>query len=133
MEFFKSLYKTIARNPELIETFKQDQAAYDTLLVPAKRFIVEDLEAALPMANEYEQKGYQMSLEYMGGEDTVLVEDCQTNTEVFIHLISKVQDFNKAPHICLDLSTIGLAVDKQITIDNLKAICQVAQSNGSTV
>ncbi|CAK3055657.1 Proline dehydrogenase family protein [Vibrio crassostreae] len=133
MNFFSRMLKHIARNENLISTFNQDPMAYEALLKPAKRYIVEHESEAIKLASRYEAKGYAMSLEYMGGEDSKTRELCEINTLQFVHLASRCERLTPGTNLCLDLSTIGLVLDRDFALENLEKICCAAQKTQCNV
>ncbi|WP_305810508.1 proline dehydrogenase family protein [Photobacterium leiognathi] len=133
MNFFSSMLKNIARNESLINIFNQDPMAYEALLKPAKRYIVEHGSEAIELAASYEDKGYTMSLEFMGGEDSKTREICERNTLEFVQLASRCGRLTSGTNLCLDLSTIGLVLDRDYALENLERICCAAQETQCNV
>jgi len=124
----------LARNKESRQFFKENSWLYQALLKCAKRYIAgENLAEMLEKAVRLQKSGYNISLEYMGGEDTKSVEKCSETTREFIRLIKQSTPVIDQPNICFDLSVIGLSVSDDITIANLSQIASIAKLNDSHV
>ena len=123
------ILKAIARDKDLHEGFRKNVLLYDAMLPMAKRYIIEESDKVIQQAQIYQKRGYGISLEYMGGEDTVSQEKCRSSVDKTIELIKTI-DLNlkvSTVNVCFDLSTIGLVISEQLTLDNLNTIAEVAQ------
>jgi len=109
----------ILNNPEL----------FKLLLKAAKRYIGgEKIEEAIATAKRINEKGLPASLEFMG-ESTRSVEESESVTQHFLNLINKVKEENIDSIISLDLSHIGLAIDKDLAYSNLVSLAESAHRN----
>jgi len=109
----------LLNNPELFEL----------LLKAAKRYIGgENLEEASQRAKRLNIEGFPTSLEFMG-ESTNSISEANEVTQEFLAIIKKIKEENLKSIVSLDLSHIGLAIDKQLAFDNLKLLAEAAKAN----
>ncbi len=126
--------RNLARMPEARKFFAENQWLYKGLLRCARRYIVgESLEEALERAVLLQNAGYNISLEYMGGEDTSTVDRCDETVREFIRLIIQTAPIIKKPNICFDLSVMGLTLSEDTTLHNLARVASVAKQNNAEV
>ena len=101
-EMVSQSLRGLARNPHARKFFEENQWLYKGLLNCAKRYIAgEYLEVALEKAVLFQEAGYHISLEYMGGEDTNSIEKCDETVREFIRLINQSAPIIKRPNIFL--------------------------------
>lgn len=125
--------REIALDKKAREYLKSNESLYNFLLPMAKRYIFDNLKEAIKKADGYIGKGYGISLEYMGGEDTVSEEKCNETVTKNLLLIEACRNLKKSPSICFDLSTIGLSISEELALRNLRDIVAKAYENNLEV
>nr|WP_034680240.1 proline dehydrogenase family protein [Caldalkalibacillus mannanilyticus] len=125
--------KVIARNEQIKEYIQHSEDLYPLLLKGAKRFVAgETRKEGIQKAEELIQKGYQISVEYIG-ENTKTLEECIEAKNECIALTNELRQQQKNVTISLDLSHIGLTLDPALAVEHLQEIAKVAQIYGHTV
>ncbi|WP_292008995.1 proline dehydrogenase family protein [Chryseobacterium sp.] len=122
-----SLLKVAALNEGAKEYLLNNPDLFKLLLKAAKRYIGgENRDEAIATAKRINRKGIPVSLEFMG-ESTRSVEESESVTKHFLDLIGKVKEERVNSIISLDLSHIGLAIDKDMAYNNLLSLAQSAK------
>lgn len=120
----------IARNLEMKEYIQQSPEWYPLLFSVAKRFVTgETREEGLFAGHQLTQKGYRVSLEFIG-ENTKCEEECIRAKEEFVELIKQCGNQGIDSRISFDLSHIGLSVDPELAYLNLREIANEAKLRG---
>lgn len=121
-----ALLKIAALNEGAKEYILNNPELFKLLLKAAKRYIGgEKMEEALATAKRINDKGLPTSLEFMG-ESTRSVEESELVTQHFFDLINKVKEEKINSIVSLDLSHIGLAIDKELAYNNLVLLAESA-------
>ncbi|WP_243291918.1 proline dehydrogenase family protein [Bacillus sp. FJAT-47783] len=127
---FTDSLKSIARNLKIKEYIQQSPELYPLFLSSAKRFVTgESREDAVSIGDKLIQKGYNISLEFIG-ENTIDKEECVRAKDEFIALMKECGNRGINSRISFDLSHIGLSVDPDLAYQNLLAMAKEAQSHG---
>lgn len=127
---FAEALKSVARNLEIKDFIQQSPELYPLFQRSAKRFVTgESKEDGISVGNQLLQKGYRISLEFIG-ENTVSREECIQAKDEFIKLIKECGKQGLSTRISFDLSHIGLAVDSELAFQNLLEMAKEAQDNG---
>ncbi|SFM26776.1 L-proline dehydrogenase [Gracilibacillus orientalis] len=127
---FADSLKFIARNLEIKEHIQQSPELYPLFQRSAKRFVTgESKEDGLAIGNQLINKGYRISLEFIG-ENTVSREECVQAKNEFLRLIQECGAQGLNTRISFDLSHIGLAIDSELAFQNLLEMAKAAHDNG---
>lgn len=111
----------ILSNPALFQLFKK----------AANRYIGgETLEETIVKVKALDN--LKASIEFMG-ESTRTEQEANDATKEFIHICQQIRLQHLNATVSLDLSHIGLAVSKELCLDNLNAICEEASKSGIEV
>lgn len=125
--------KSIARNQQLKAYLSQSEVMYPVLLQAAKRFIAgETREEGIQQSKLLASKGYRVSIEYIG-ENTPSAEDCVKAREEFAALIKEIARESLEAAVCLDLSHIGLTVDRGLAADNINILAKEGREHGISI
>ncbi|SHG62984.1 proline dehydrogenase family protein [Pedobacter caeni] len=104
----------ILANPALFQLFKK----------AADRYIGgETLEETIVKIKSFNH--LKTSIEFMG-ESTRTEQESNESTKEFIHICEQIRLQHLNATVSLDLSHIGLAVSKELCLNNLNAICKEA-------
>lgn len=129
IQFAKSL-KSVARNLEIKNFIQKSPELYPLFQRAAMRFVTGDSkEDGISVGKQLEQKGYQISLEFIG-ENTVSKEECIQAKDEFLRLIQECGKQNLNTRISFDLSHIGLTVDAELAFQNLLEMAKEANHYG---
>lgn len=97
---------------------------FNLLLKAARRYIGgENLEEALISKNKLHAEGYKTSLEFMG-ENVASVAEAEEATHEFLKLIKALQATNTHERVTLDLSHLGLFLDRKLGMDNFRTLAR---------
>ncbi|KEQ28712.1 proline dehydrogenase [Pedobacter antarcticus 4BY] len=108
----------ILANPVLFQLFKK----------AANRYIGgENLEETIVKVKALDN--LKASIEFMG-ESTRTEQESNNATKEFIHICEQIRLQHLNATVSLDLSHIGLAVSKELCLNNLNAICNEASKSG---
>src|SRR5699024_3017623 len=103
---------------------------YSLLWKGARRYIAEESRLeGIAKASEVVEKGYRISLEYIG-ENTTSLEESQKAKEEFIMLIEEMGSQAINETVSLDLSHIGLSIEPKIAYHHLLKIAKKASLYG---
>jgi len=129
IQFAESL-KSVARNLEIKSFIQQSPELYPLFQRASERFVTgESKEKGISVGNQLVQKGYRISLEFIG-ENTVSKEECIQAKDEFLRLIRECGKQNLNTRISFDLSHIGLAVDAELAFQNLLEMAREANNFG---
>jgi proline dehydrogenase len=114
--------KTAALNESAKHYLLQDPVLFNLLLKGAKRYIGgENLEDTILTIKRSNADGIPTSVEFMG-ESVVSVNEAKEVTDEFLKIIDRIKKEQLNAIVSLDLSHIGLAIDRQLALENLKAL-----------
>jgi proline dehydrogenase len=93
----------------------------------ARRFIAgESLDEALVVAGSLQQRGYHLTLDYLG--ESVTSFDAATNaSREYVRLIEAIVAAGVERNISLKLTQLGAGIDLATCVDNLRRIMEPAQ------
>ncbi|GED60719.1 proline dehydrogenase family protein [Brevibacillus formosus] len=127
---FSHSLKSIARNLKFKAYIQQSSELNRIFKGAAKRFVTGDYrEDGVSVGNQLIQKGYRISLEFIG-ENTINKEECLQAKDEFIALIKECGDRRLNARISFDLSHIGLSIEPELAYQNLMEMAKEAQSHG---
>jgi proline dehydrogenase len=93
----------------------------------ARRFIAgETVDAAIDAVRAIGASGLHSTLDYLGESVTSLAA-ADTATREYLHLIDAVDRAGVERNLSLKLTQLGLAVDRAISVDNLRRILEAAE------
>ncbi|MCK0471758.1 proline dehydrogenase family protein [Halalkalibacter sp. APA_J-10(15)] len=121
------VFKKLARDEEKKASVLQSEEWYSLLLKAAKRFVAGDTkEEAIQQAMELLEKGYDISLEYMGenNRDEKMSIDAK---DEYIACIQAIGSKARGATVSLDLSHIGLLVNRQLTLKHMRELLHQAK------
>ena len=96
----------------------------------ARRFIAgESVEEVIDVARSIEQQGFLVTVDALG-ESAVATTAADDATRSYISLIGDLERAGVARNLSLNLSQLGLAVDRATSIDNLRRVLDAAQHAG---
>ena len=120
--------KIAALNESAKNYLLNNSQLFGLLLKAAKRYIGgEDLQEASQTVKRLNAIGLPTSLEFMG-ESTSSISEANNVTQEFLAIIKTIKDENLTSIVSLDLSHIGLAIDKQLAFENLKLLAEAAKA-----
>ncbi|WP_411502567.1 proline dehydrogenase family protein [Brevibacillus centrosporus] len=121
--------RTIARDEEIKETVLRSRMLYPLLLAAAKRYVTGEYRAdALGIAKGLEEKGYRLSVEYIG-ENTSNAAACEQAKGEFLTVIEEAAILRKPTGISFDLSHVGLLVSKELACFHVEEMAAAAKRN----
>lgn len=116
--------KKAALNEEAKNFILQNEKLFNTLKKAANRYIGgETITEAILSIKKLNNKGYTVTTDFMG-ESIRNEKEANEATREFIKLAKSIATENINSSISLDLSHIGLLVSTELTIKNLKLICE---------
>ena len=122
--------KHIARNQEIKDYVLNNEELYSILLKGARRFIAgTNIDQCIAMARQFNEKSVATTIDFMG-EDTVDKEQAMQAYKKFRKVISVINEYNLQSSVSLDLSHIGLSVEKEQAIENMKELAKESQASG---
>lgn len=128
-----SALKKAALNKEAKAFILNSKPLYQALRKAADRYIGgETLEETIPKVIQENQKGFKCSIEFMG-ESTLTEYEANQAKDEFIEIAREIKKQNLNSTFSLDLSHIGLAISKDLCLNNLHQICSASQQNGIEV
>lgn len=114
--------KTAALNESAKHYLLQNPVLFNLLLKGAKRYIGgENLEDTILTIKRSNADGIPTSVEFMG-ESVVSIKEAKEVTDEFLKIIDHIKKEQLNAIVSLDLSHIGLAIDRQLALENLKAL-----------
>lgn len=120
----------IALDEDIKAYVLQHPKLYKPLLNAALRFIGgETLGQCLETAKTLNQQGFAVTMDYMG-ESTRDAEMAAQATQEFLNVIQVIATQNLDSSISLDLSHIGLIIDKELGYLNACTLAEAAQNAG---
>jgi proline dehydrogenase len=93
----------------------------------AKRYLGgDDLQESITAIKALNARGFACATDFMG-ESIRKEEEANKATEEFLRVCEAIGDHGLNSSISLDLSHIGLVIDKELAMQNLSKICDAAQ------
>ncbi|REG94167.1 proline dehydrogenase family protein [Flavobacterium aquicola] len=125
--------RKIAMNTEAKEFILSNDMLYKTIKKAADRYIGgETLEETIIKVINQNKQDFKCSIEFMG-ENTLTEKEANEATNEFITIAKQIKKLNLNSTFSLDLSHIGLAISKDLCLNNLTEICQEAAKNNTEV
>lgn len=116
-----------ALNEEAKEYLLHNPVLFNLLLKAARRYIGgETLTETLKTREALQNQGLMTSLEFMG-ENVTNVAEANEAREEFLRIIESVRNSQRQERVSLDLSHLGIFLNKALGIDNFKKLAKVAQ------
>ncbi|MBG9795937.1 proline dehydrogenase [Paenibacillus dendritiformis] len=126
---FAEAMKSIARRADVKTYVEQTPAIYQLLQRAAAKYVTgEDRQDGLEAGRQLADKGYAISLEYIG-ENTVDVQACEAAALELSLLIHALAERGIA-RVSFDLSHIGLSLDGDLAYKNLTVLGALARQAG---
>lgn len=121
------------KNAALNETAKhyllQNPILFKLLLKGAKRYIGgENLEETILTVKKSNSEQFQTSIEFMG-ESVHSINESKEVTQEFIKIIDTIKKEKLNAIVSLDLSHIGLEIDKELALDNFKVLADATKNS----
>ncbi|MBD3922719.1 proline dehydrogenase family protein [Paenibacillus sp. PR3] len=124
---FTETMKSIARRGDLKAYVEQTPSIYHMLQRAAAKYVTgEDRTAGLEAGLRLINKGYAVSLEYIG-ENATDVQSCEAAALEMKQLIKNLTDRGMAARVSFDLSHIGLSVDDALAFKHLATLADQTQ------
>jgi proline dehydrogenase len=121
--------KHIARKQELKQYILHHEEMNGALLKGARRFIAgTNLQECVEIAKEFNKDGIATTIDYMG-EDTADKKEAVQAFKRFRKVISAINESGLQSSVSLDLSHIGLSLNKNLTIEHLEQLADDAERN----
>jgi proline dehydrogenase len=120
----------ISRNEAIKSYVQNTPQLHNALLKVALRFIGgETLPECLRVAQAIRRRGHAVTIDYMGENtrDEAMAQQC---TEEFLRIIRAINVYKLNASISLDLSHIGLVIDKSLALSNASLLAQATQEAG---
>ncbi|MBL5768759.1 proline dehydrogenase family protein [Heyndrickxia sporothermodurans] len=126
---FSNALKSIARNQEIKAYLQNSKELFPLLMKGANRFVSgttrgEGMERVIELHN----KGYQISLEFIG-ENTTSERECKSAKKEFEELIKELGAYHIKGTVSFDLSHIGMMISDSLAYSHLKELAKIAQEN----
>ncbi|EPY06185.1 proline dehydrogenase [Paenibacillus alvei TS-15] len=126
-EQFSKTMKSIARRADLKAFVEQTPAIYQLLQRAAAKYVTgENRQDGLGVGRKLADKGYAISLEYIG-ENTTDIQDCEHAALELTLLIHTLAQHGIPARVSFDLSHIGLSIDSELADKNLTAMAALAR------
>ncbi|MCM3293153.1 proline dehydrogenase family protein [Paenibacillus sp. MER 180] len=126
-EQFSKTMKSIARRADLKAFVEQTPAIYQLLQRAAAKYVTgENRQDGLEVGRTLADKGYAISLEYIG-ENTTDIQDCEHAALELTLLIHTLAQHGIPARVSFDLSHIGLSIDSELAYKNLTAMAALAR------
>ncbi len=121
--------KKAALNEEVKTYLLQNPLLYNLLLKAARRYIGgETLEQALETRQKLQANGFATSLEFMG-ESVSTTDEANEATQEFLKIIKALKVENKPDRVSLDLSHLGLFLDKKLGTENFTLLAKACENS----
>lgn len=97
----------------------------------AERFVAgEDLGSALATAARLDEAGFRVTLDYLG-ESTSRPEEAHRATEAYLDSLERIAESGTRCTISLKLTQLGLDIDAELCLANLRRVVSAATDLGS--
>lgn len=127
---FAEAMKSIARRADVKTYVEQTPAIYQLLQRAAAKYVTgEKREDGLEAGRQLADKGYAISLEYIG-ENTAEVQACEAAALELSLLVHALAERGIPARVSFDLSHIGLSLDGNLAYKNLTALAALARQAG---
>ncbi|WP_079912768.1 proline dehydrogenase family protein [Paenibacillus sp. 32352] len=127
---FAEAMKSIARRHDLKSYVEKTPAIYWLLQRAAAKYVAgEKREEGLEAGQRLMEKGYAVSLEYIG-ENTADVQACEAAALELSRLIQSLEERKLPARVSFDLSHIGLSIDSELAYKQLVTLASQAQQAG---
>ncbi|WP_195575112.1 proline dehydrogenase family protein [Paenibacillus sp. 1001270B_150601_E10] len=124
---FAEAMKSIARRADLKGYVEQTPAVYQLLQRAAAKYVSgEERKDALEAGQRLADKGYALSLEYIGENATDALV-CEAAAFELSGLIHALAEQGVAARVSFDLSHIGLSLDDELAYKHLAVLAEQAQ------
>ncbi|MBI2641177.1 proline dehydrogenase family protein [Candidatus Roizmanbacteria bacterium] len=122
--------RRISRNEKIKVYLLQNPPFYKTVLNEAMRFIGgETLDECFQTAEKIIEKGHAFTVDFMG-ESTRDEKTAKVVTKEFLRVIEKIKKTSANASISLDLSHLGMMIDKDLALENASKLAQKAKESG---
>lgn len=122
-----------ALNTKVKEYILSDIGLYTTIKKAAERYIGgETLDETIIKVKDQNRNGFKCSMEFMG-ENTLTEKEANDATNEFIRIVQEIKNKNLNSTVSLDLSHIGLAISKELCLNNLDSILKEAKNQNTEV
>lgn len=127
---FAEAMKAIARRADLKTYVEQTPAIYQLLQRAAAKYVTgEERQDGLEAGRRLADKGYAISLEYIG-ENSTDIQTCEAAALELALLIQALEERGIPARVSFDLSHIGLSLDPELAFKQLTALAAQAQQSG---
>lgn len=127
---FTETMKSIARRVDLKAYVEQTPSIYHMLQRAAAKYVTgDDRASGLQAGRTLVNKGYAVSLEYIG-ENATDLQSCEAAALEMKQLIQNLNERGIAARVSFDLSHIGLSVDDALAFKQLAALAEQTQRTG---
>jgi len=127
---FTETMKSLARRTDLKAYVEQAPSIYPMLQRAAARYVTgDDRAAGLEAGRRLANKGYAVSLEYIG-ENTADVRSCEAATLEMEQLVQALIERGVAARVSFDLSHIGLSIDEALAYKQLAVLAEQTRRTG---
>ena len=125
--------RKIAMNTEAKEFILSNDVLFKTIKKAADRYIGgETLEETILKVKDQNKQDFKCSIEFMG-ENTLTEKEANEATNEFITIAQEIKKQKLNSTFSLDLSHIGLAISKDLCLNNLASICKEAEKDNIEV
>ncbi|WP_127533930.1 proline dehydrogenase family protein [Paenibacillus kobensis] len=127
---FTETMKSIARRADLKAYVEKTPSIYHMLQRAAAKYVTgDDRAAGLEAGRRLVNKGYSVSLEYIG-ENATDAQSCEAALLEMKQLIHNLTERGIPARVSFDLSHIGLSVDDEFAFKQLEALAEQTQRTG---
>lgn len=122
--------RRIARDPQAKQAVLESPFLYKLLMGAARRYVAGDTrEELVEKAKELNERGYLLSLEYIG-ENTEELAEVRQAKEHYIQVIRDCAGVIQPAGISFDLSHLGLLIDSELAYQQADEIAREALEQG---
>jgi proline dehydrogenase len=99
----------------------------------AGRFVAgETVEDAVTATRELNRNGMQVTLDFLGESVSNIYEAMDARDEI-LRLLKRIKEERLEANVSIKLSQLGLKIDEQLALDNIRLILDCARSYGNKV
>jgi len=121
--------KKAALNESAKHYLLKNPVLFELLLKGAKRYIGgENLEETIRTVKKSNSEQFQTSIEFMG-ESVGSISESKAVIQEFIKIVDAIKKVKLNSIVSLDLSHIGLEIDKQLAFDNFKLLADATKNS----
>ncbi|WP_435262037.1 proline dehydrogenase family protein [Tenacibaculum sp. nBUS_03] len=122
-----------ALNNKAKDYILSDVVLYKTIKKAAERYIGgETLNETIQKVKDQNKNGFKCSMEFMG-ENTLTEKEANKATNEFLRIVREIKKQKLHSTVSLDLSHIGLAISKELCLNNLESILKESQNHNTEV